>query len=472
MSDFGEIYENLNEKYDVNTAVYRFAVISKSLGVTAEEETEEVPLNIRTEILSSLMTAQKERALFLFAAGAITADDLHTLSHISQDICGVLGSAEDFLKEQIKQSEKSRMNREDFINALMCAAISYGYAKEKLSFEDGRTLAGLKCAKIVKGYVKISDEELFRTLAGYGEPFGNIDIKGQVYEQTPENIFKSESFKNGDISNDEYSFMLDPKRLIYYEKIYYKPFGKDFIGYAHEHNIPADEDILKRYSVYCAEIKCRFIISSYDRKRNICGDKINQFDYFVNVTGSSIATDHSETIMLSSQVEKSDDELILTALNEYCGRVPVQNDTVLEVRHAGKISLFVIRDGEYLKLKNEDFRKRLFDFDEIWGEITAFTADNPMKLTNGSLEIPVEFLRKFAEQDRGYAENLIREQFLRQRERRNGGGVIGKLDELISHAKETDEKNKALKEQQQELIDRKTAEFNAAKAGRGKPTEG
>ncbi|MCR5167107.1 MAG: hypothetical protein K6C13_07820 [Oscillospiraceae bacterium] len=475
MTEHGDFFKNMNSNYDVNTAVYRFSVVAHAMGMEDDEDIPIVPEKYRSNIMKAGMTAQIERLLFLFAAGVITDDELYELYCISKgkDISDLLIGAEKFIKENNERTEKERMLPEVFRKVLMCAAVSATYSDdgECLSFDDARNIVQLKCADIVNGYVKIGDIELFKLLADCGESFGNPGEEIYV-EQNLENIFGNDIVKNGNTNSNDYPFMMNPKRLVYYSRVFRKPYGTGFIRYAYENGIKADEQFVSRFEKYRRDIKCKFTIDSHERKRHICGDTVNQFDYFLNVEGDRMSIDRRETITVEDDTERSDKELMRLALDKFCGNQAVQNNTVLEVLHDRKKSLFIVKDHDYIPLAPEKFRSRLFDFEEVWGKIISYTAEHPLKIVNGALEIPVEFLDMFDENIREYAGNLIAEQYSRQLGHRGKNKVITKLSTLEANAAENSGAAQQRREQQEKLKQERIKKFNEDRANRDDSSEG
>ena len=473
MADFSEIYNKMGVDYDINTMTYRFGVIMIALGINITDDIPVLSPETRIEFLTYKMTPQTERLLLLFAARVITESELINLNNITKDISGVLKNAEDFIKADNNRTEKERMLPEVFRKALICAAVSYKYADddELLSFDDARKLISLECAVIEEGYVKISHKKLFRLLAENGEPFTYINELDHA-ENNIDNIFGNDEVDKGNTSSDDYPFMMNPKRLIYYCEVFRKPYGTDFIKYAYENGIKADDQFVSRFEKYRRDIKCKFTIDSHERKRHICGDTVNQFDYFLNVESDRMSIDRRETITVDDDTERSDKELMRIALDRFCGKQPVQNNTVLEVLHDRKKFLFIVKDHDYIPLDSEKFRSRLFDFEDVWGKIISYTAEHPLRIVNGALEIPVEFLDIFDADIREYAANLIAEQYSRHFGHKGKNKVITKLSTLEANAAESSGAAQQRREQQEKLKQERIKKFNEDRANRGDSSEG
>jgi hypothetical protein len=108
----------------------------------------------------------------------------------------------------------------------------------------------------------------------------------------------------------------------------------------------------------------------------------------------------------------------------------------------------------------------------VWGKIISYTADHPLKIVNGALEIPVEFLDMFDENIREYAGNLIAEQYSRQLGHRGKNKVITKLSTLEANAAENSGAAQQRREQQEKLKQERIKKFNEDRANRDDSSEG
>ena len=456
-----DVYKNITTDYNVQTAVYRFWVVSKVCGMKDTDEVREMPQNDLNKINFLSMTETLERLLFLYGAGIIDFKTIDRIHKIKDDVSDVLRDAEDFLIAQQETYERERFPADKLSDVILCSALSKVYAgKDCMTFDDVRNLCSLDSIKIVNGCIKVADKELMDMLLDLGEFFQNCNDK-EIFpgpETDISNILENDDFKRGDIYAEGYPFMVYPKRLLYYEKIRKQIYGIEFLKYAVKCGLSFDDDLIDKYGRYIKRVKCSFDISCYHRKRSVCGDTVNQFDYFTNVHEDTAGADGTEHIELSILTEETDEKLVNMALHEFSLKVPIQNDTVLEVRNQSRIKLFVYRNDEFIPIEAENFRKQLFDYDSIWQTIQNYAADHNIRAVNGKVEVPLELMELFDEDNKPYAERMIREQYARQIDNK-GGKIISKLSDLISNAAEKMkiEENKA----------KHKADYEAKKAGRG-----
>lgn len=431
-----DVYRDQDKAYTLATAAYRFAVVSKVCGIG---DIDEVNTLSRTDLLAvkgKPMTETLERLLLLYGAGIIDFTVVEELLKINSDISCVLAQAEDFLIEQMQYYEKIRMSEDKIRDIIRCSAKSRLYAeKNAISFDEAKTIASLDIAKIVNGFVKIPDYELLKLLVLNGEPFGYLSDGRELYVETnnTDNILGNPDVRDGNIESEDYPFMVNPRRIIYYDKVVKLLYGADFLEHCVKYNIDIDDNITSQYERYIRNIKCGFTVNCCHRKRRICGEKVNQFDYFTNIRNEAISFDKSEKIDVKPVSEKTDEELMKMALDEFCTKYPVGEETVLEVHNQGKISLYVIKDSAYIPLDKEEFRKALFEYDVIWGKIQAYATKHSIKAVNGKVEIPMELIREFDDKDKAYAQNIITEQYSRQTENK-GGRVFTTLSDLMAKA--------------------------------------
>ncbi|MBQ4485920.1 MAG: hypothetical protein II936_02810 [Oscillospiraceae bacterium] len=431
-----DVYKNIGTAYNLQTAVYRFSIVSRVCGINDTDEVQILPQNEVNNIECFPMTETLERLLFLYGAGIIDFKTFRKLRDVKHDISDVLRDAENFLIKQHELYEQERFPTDKLPDVITCAALSKIYAgNDSLTFDDVRNICSLESIKIVNGCVKVADVEMMKLLLDLGELFQHCNEK-MIYpepETDKTNILGNDDFMNGDINAEGYPFMVHPKRLMYYEKIYRQIYGVEFLKYAVKCGLSFDDELIDRYGRYIRRVKCSFDISCYHRKRRICGDIVNQFDYFTNIHNDKPAADGTQHIELKVSREETDETLVDMAMHEFMLKVPVQNETVLEVHNQGKIRLYVLRDEQFIPIEADSFRTQLFDHDSIWQKIQNYAADHNIRAVNGIVEVPMELIGLFSDEERPYAERLIKEQYARQIDNK-GGKIISKLSDLMAHA--------------------------------------
>ena len=154
-----DVYKNITTDYNVQTAVYRFWVVSKVCGMKDTDEVREMPQNDLNKINFLSMTETLERLLFLYGAGII---DFKTIDRIHK------------IKDQQEMYERERFPADKLSDVILCSALSKVYAgKDCMTFDDVRNLCSLDSIKIVNGCIKVADKELMDMLLDLGEFFQN-----------------------------------------------------------------------------------------------------------------------------------------------------------------------------------------------------------------------------------------------------------------------------------------------------------
>ena len=462
------VYGRQAKDYTLSTAAFRFAVVSKVCGLDNIDDVQILDSKQFRGICGKPMTETLERLLLLYGAGIIDFTVIEDLVTIKEDISDVLRTAEEFLIDQMQKYEKLRMPLDVFNELLLCSAKSVSYCgNDPITFDEACNLNNIGCATIVSGLVKVNDYEIMKLLAENGEEFGNMapGIPFEI-EYDINNYLGNPEVQAGNVESIEYPCMAHPKHLIQYNKVIKLLYGADFLRHLSKQRMPVDNSIMARYEGYLNHIKCEFNIHCCHRKRNVCGDKVNQFDYFTNINNDALAFDKMERVNIKPASEKSDDELMRMAVDEFCSRSPVVNGDVLEIHNQGKITLLYVKDGQYIPLNSDDFRSSLFNYKEVWGKIQEYATEHNIKAVNGVVQIPMELINEFNENDREYAKNLIIEQYSRQTEHK-GGHVLTKLSELMAAASEEMAKSEKLKKHQADL----KQETANKRAGRKSGTE-
>ena len=145
-----DVYKNIGTAYNVQTAVYRFSIVSRVCGIKDTDEVQVLPQNEVNNIECFPMTETLERLLFLYGAGIIDFKTFRKLRDIKHDISDVLRDAEDFLIKQHEMYEQERFPADKLPDVIICASLSKIYAEnDSLTFDDARNICSLESIKIV-----------------------------------------------------------------------------------------------------------------------------------------------------------------------------------------------------------------------------------------------------------------------------------------------------------------------------------
>ena len=469
-----EIYGQGGSKYNVQTALYRFSVLSKVWGLPCRYGVKMLTSENRSTIAGVQMSETMERLLFLYGAGIIdftVVTNLTTRDMADVDMTDVVADAEKRLVQQCKEYDGVRISDDMVSQVLLCCGAARRYMPEdKLTFDEAVELCTLPTVKIVKNFVKVTDKKLLESMVKNNEKFGICEINDEEVTISPEhneNILGNEQVQNGNTEHRLYPIALSPKRVLFYDKIQKLTYGAEFLEYAVTYGYTLDDDYEEQYRRYMQRIKCRFSIRTYHRRRNVCGEIFNNFDYCSNVNNTAVQPDEEDTIDLSPENHKTDKELIYDAMMKFCEKHKIRDDSVFEIHNQGKIKLYAYHKCQYIEIDNDTFRKALFDYDKLWKTIQDYSTTHGIVVHEGQVEIPVELMDKFTDDEKPFAKALIREQYSRQLEQ-NSKRVISTLSELLTSASEQMAAQQALDAAQAALKKDKAEK----KANRKPTTEG
>ena len=266
---------------------------------------------------------------------------------------------------------------------------------------------------------------------------------------------------NYDVSSETAPIVIDYKALLCYSYVYDLLYGREFIKYACNNHIPYDENYIDEYEKYLKKVKLTFNIKAYTKKRSICGNRVNYFDYAFNtvenneLVQSSLNADeeYSAEIMLDIDEIYTDDELTLKALNKYKNTRQLIDKTVIEVIHGNEIRLYIYAESSFKVINNAEFRNQLFDFNKIWSIIQLCSRDGSLRRVNKVITIPQKYLDEIEPCQREYAERMISEQYSRMLRNKRNNPLVQSLNDL-----------KAVAEQNMEVIQKEKEEKAALKA--------
>lgn len=469
-------YKYVGQYDKIPHVLMRYAILADIYGIKipADVEIKHLSKEAAAKYSREKHTPVTDRLFFLYGAGALDDNALQALAlNKSTDIADVI-AAENRIAADLQKNEQDRLPYAIIQDILICAAKSKMYNEiQSVSFSEAEKIIGLNHIAVVDGFVKIRDKEYYEFLVGLGERFGFIDEKGEMYEEKlAENLLNNEEAANGNIGSREYPFVMQPIKLVYYAQVCDELYGKDFIRYAKENEIPLDDTYKAEYDRYVKKIKLHFEIRSYKRLRHICGKRVNWFDYAVSIDGV-ITDDLKEknalkAIDLDVKEDYDEDELIKKALDSCHSTYNFVDDTVIEIYHGSREMLFVVKKTEYIPVDKDEFHNLLFDFNKIWSIIQMCSRNGQLKKMDDRIVIPEDIWNEIAPNEREYADRLIREQYQRQVEHRKTNKLLQSLSDLKAAAAEAEqEKAKAAAAKANQI----QAHTSSVK-NRGKPTEG
>lgn len=329
-----------------------------------------------------------------------------------------------------------------------------------MPFEQAEKLISNSHIFIENGFVKC-DKDMAMLVNESGGQMGYYDENSDsIFIEKPEYVAAALA-DNYDVSSETAPIVTDYKALLCYSYVYDLLYGREFIKYACDNHIPYDENYAAAYEKYLKKIKLTFNIKAYTKKRNICGNKVNYFDYAFNTvennelvqTALNADEAYSAEIVLDVNENYTDAELTVKALNKYKNSRQLLDKTVIEIMHGNNILLYIYDNGNFTAIDSTSFRNQLFDFDKIWSVIQLCSRDGSLKRVNNTITIPQKYLNEIEPNQREYAERMISEQYSRMLRNRRVNPLVQSLNDL-----------KVAAEQNMEAIQKEKAEKAALKA--------
>lgn len=482
---------------DMRTVLYRYAVMSNYIGISfdgTEKTVEKLSKSDAEEVLREGYSEQKERILFLCGTGVLNYANIKPLV-IRNNIDFLSDVIE--LEKQLMADDEGKIPYSTLESALMVSANS---KKHNLLYSvDFKSALALReypdVVSEVNGFIACSIEytEFLREI---GFKFVCIDpYTGNVKEYTNidnDNFFETllnnliplnqlaDAFKSEDedINSKAYDYPLvaDIAKCIKYLPIYDKIFGKDFLRETEENGLYFD-DIDAAYEEYINDKKLTVNISGYVRRRKICGDIVNHFDYDYNTIENNELTkaelikgqDFDAVIKLSTSDIGDDNStaaMLMKALNKYKRQKILPDRFVAEIFYDKDIHYFVYdyNADKFTAVSTDTFTKQLFNFNKVWGLVRKAAAERRIIVTGSTITFP--YINEIAVDEQIYALEMARDQYERQAAARKNSGQISTLKKLIADAKEGAENIAAEKAAAEEAKKARYAEAQAKKANR------
>lgn len=431
---------------DMQTMLFRYSILTDVFNARLPEDLkceQQLSDELKKKILRQEYSEQNDRLLLLYGFGVIDDAALKNL---------VLHNKADYLSDVIMLEERVRtyedMETTDKLsyntlqNILILCANSKKYDDiSSIGFEQAEKLMSYHHIKADNGFIRC-DKELLLFLNDIGEKIG-------FYNETDDDLYIEKADYIASVAEDDYDInsekapiLTDYIALECYLSVYDELFGKEFIKYALDNNIPFDNNFLAEYRRYLNDIKLTFEFKAYLKKRDICGDKVNYYDYAHNTVENNelvhselnADSEYSATVHLSVGESCSDEELMEKAMHKYRNSHQLIDKTVIEIIHADKTELYVFTDNDFISLDKEMFRRQLFDFNKIWSIIQLCSRSGKLRRINEKIEIPMEYLEEIASDEREYAERMICDQYRRMVSNRKNNKLIQSLNDLKATA--------------------------------------
>ena len=447
-----QVYTYCSSEEEIFSFAWRSAFLAKicdiqvpddvSVRVIKEEEKAMIQSEPYSEALAHL--------LIMFGSGYISYENLCKLTRDAADYKDEIFAAESFIIAESNKDEKERVSEDIIQRILLCTINSKKYPEiQTVGFDTARKLCESTHTVIHNGFVFVLDVGFLTQLLNADEPMGSFTAKNTIKISGKEQIindFKDNSIieKSLNVPENEMPdmpFVINLNNTFYIQQIYDRPYAVEFIHYAKDSGIPFDENFVNEYTAYVRRHKRKLSVSAISRKREICGDEVNWFDYGTTKyadkrieIGSSF--DCTEIIDLAQTVaddaDMSDDELTELAANTFIQIKKLADRTVIEVTFCGKKKLFLYMDGKIGSLESEKFRRIPFDYNNVWTTVMEWSRSKLIQKKGSSIVVPDSEMKKLALNDRKYAQRMIEEQYSLKK---GSNKMLQKLSELKSYAK-------------------------------------
>ena len=471
----GAYRDYISEDADMQTMLFRYSIMVDVFNARLPQELvckNKLDDELKKKILRRPYTEQIDRLIFLYGIGIIEEEALKNLVlHNDSDFLSDVLALEDKVRENEGADEADIMPYEQLQKVILLCANSKKYDDlSAVSFNEALEIISSSHIFITPdGFIRC-DKDLTEFLNDMDVPFGFYDTDSDsIQAEQPQYI--SAAISDGyDILSDKSPIILRTYGLLYYLKVYDKLYGRDFITYAAENGLPFDDTYSNEYEKYLSNVKLCFDFKAYPRKREICGNKVNYYDYAVNsieenrLVNSELnaADDYSVSLRLDVDEPLQDSELTEKALRKYRTSRQLIDDMVIEVTHAGKTTMYIHKNGTLSIVDIAEFRRQLFDFNKIWGIIQMCSREKKIKRNGDVITLPQEFMDEIAPEQREYANNMIKEQYRLLMQKRQDNKHLQTLNDIRAAASEN---MKKIADEKAEKAAAKTAKLAARNQG-------
>ena len=295
----GVYRDYISDDTDMQTMLFRYSIMVDVFNAHLPAELKcqyHLSDDLKKKILRQPYSEQVDRLILLFGMGVIGENTLKEL---------VLHNKADFLSDVIeleaqiradegKNDESERLPYKTLERIILLCANSKKYDEfSNLTFEQAERLISSSHIITENGFIKC-DKELATLINEVGGQMGYYDENSDsIFIEKPEYIAAALA-DNYDVSSETAPIVTDYKAILCYSYVYDLLYGREFIKYACDNHIPYDENYAAEYEKYLKKIKLTFNIKAYTKKRNICGNKVNYFDYAFKATPYNAANKFSQ----------------------------------------------------------------------------------------------------------------------------------------------------------------------------------
>lgn len=462
----------ISEENDMQTMLFRYSVTVDVFDARLPNEMKcghKLSDEFKKKLLRRPYTEQTDRLIFLYGTGVISEEALKALTlHNDSDFLADVISVENEVRKNEGENASDILSYEQLQRLLLLCANSKRFENiTPIDFNGALELASASHIAITEdGFVKC-DGGLMKALTETDVSFGFYNKEEDSFKIQETRYVVQAAEKNLDILAEENPAVSELSVLICCLSVYDKVYGKEFISYAKSNGITFDDNFSEEYEKYLNDVKLTFEIKGFPKKRDICGDRINQYDYAVNsieenkLVGSALNEndDYSAVIRLDPDEPLSETELTAKALRKYKNSRQCLENMVIKLTHGGRTDIYIYRKGEFSPVDSVDFSRQLFDFNKIWSIIQLCSRSRKIRKQGDVITLPPEFMEEIPAEQRVYAANMVKEQYLLMLSRQQNNKHFQSLNDIKEKASENMKKIAEEKE-------RKEAEKAARQAAR------
>ena len=325
----GVYRDYISDDTDMQTMLFRYSIMVDVFNAHLPAELKcqyHLSDDLKKKILRQPYSEQVDRLILLFGMGVIGENTLKELVlHNKADFLSDVIKLEDRVRTDEDKNESERLSYETLEQIILLCANSQKFDEfSPLPFEQAEKLISNSHIFIENGFVKC-DKDMAMLVNESGGQMGYYDENSDsIFIEKPEYVAAALA-DNYDVSSETAPIVTDYKALLCYSYVYDLLYGREFIKYACDNHIPYDENYAAAYEKYLKKIKLTFNIKAYTKKRNICGNKVNYFDYAFNtvenneLVQTALNADEAYTaeIVLDVNENYTDAELTVKALNKW-----------------------------------------------------------------------------------------------------------------------------------------------------------
>lgn len=441
----GVYRDYISEDADMQTMLFRYSVMVDVFGARLPENmkcSQTLSADIRKKILKEPYSEQNDRLIMLFGMGIVDEETVKNL---------ILFNKSDWLEDAISLENRVRRDEEREIetdNNMLSAVFTVCANSRKypeisgVDFETVEKILTSPYVLAVNGFIR-TEKNLLSFMNNAGIEFGYYDRDtDKMRVEIPDYISKAADSEGYDINSDIAPIPFNYPALNCCLAVFGKKYAADFMDYAQENDIPYSDNFKSEYEKYLNDVKLCFDIKAYIKKRDICGDTVNYFDYSHNVmtdgrlVNSTLEAedDYSAQIRIDTDEVYSEKELETLALKKYLSSHQPMDKMIIEVYHCKKIQLYIYQNNNFEEFTVEDekiFRKQLFDFNEIWAIIKECSDSGKLLRKGDTIVMSSEFCERIRPEWLIYAEKIVIDQY----GRRKRNMIAATLNELKNAAK-------------------------------------